>query len=137
MDKKMKKFILALLITGFSTTGNAFSGSELLSQCNHFVQILEGGQTELQATLQAGLCGGYVLGVQEGFIASSGLADMVSEGKGTPSVTKQYWDIPAEIESEKIVRIVVRYLQINPDMQNKPAVLSVINALRQTYPSKQ
>jgi len=133
----MKKIILVFLIAGFSTTVNAFPGSELLSQCRNFVQILDGGKTELQAALQAGLCGGYVLGVQEGFIASSELADMVSEGKGTPSVTKQYWVIPPDVESEKIVRIVVRYLEINPDMQSKPAVLSVINALRQTYPSKQ
>jgi len=133
----MKKIILAFLITGFTTTVNAFSGSELLSQCKNFVQILDDGQAELQAALQAGLCGGYVLGVQEGFIASSELAEMVSKDKGGPLVTKQYWDIPSDVESENIVRIVVRYLEINPDMQNKPAVLSVINALRQTYPSKQ
>lgn len=133
----MNKIIFAFLVTLFSTTVSAFSGSELLSQCRHFVQIIDGGKAELQSSLQAGLCGGYVLGVQEGFIASSDLADMVSEGRGTPSVTKQYWDIPADLESEKIVRIVVRYLEINADMQNKPAVLSVINALRQTYPARQ
>ena len=132
----MKKVILACLITGLSTTANAFSGSELLAQCKNFVQILEGGKPALQETLQAGLCGGYVLGVQEGFIASSELTDIASEDKGVPSVTKKYWDIPADVVSEKIVQIVVRYLEKNPDMQNKPAVLSVINALRQTYPAK-
>ena len=137
MEAKMNKIALAFLITGFSATVNAFPGSELLGQCRSFVQILDGGQVEVKVALQAGLCGGYVLGVQEGFIASSDLADMVSEGRGTPPVTKQYWDVPADVESEKIVRIVVRYLEINPDMQSKPAVLSVINALRQTYPAKQ
>lgn len=90
----------------------------------------------MQETLMAGLCGGYVLGVQEGFIASSELADLRSKDIGTPSVTKLYWDVPADVVSEKIVQIVVRYLEKNPDMQNKPAVLSVINALRQTYPAK-
>jgi len=132
----MKKIILACLIAGLSTTANAFSGSDLLAQCKNFVQILEGGQPALQETLQAGLCGGYVLGVQEGFIASSELADIASKDKGTPSVAKKYWDIPADVVSEKIVQIVVRYLEKNPDMQNKPAVLSVINALRQTYPAR-
>ncbi len=90
----------------------------------------------MQDTFQAGLCGGYVLGVQEGFIASSELSDVVSEKKGTASVTKKYWDIPSDVESEKIVQIVVRYLELNPDMQDKPAVLSILSALRQAYPSK-
>ena len=130
----MRKIILACLITGLSTTANAFPGSDLLAQCKNFVQILEGGKPVLQETLQAGLCGGYVLGVQEGFIASSELTDIATKDKGIPSVTKKYWDIPADVVSEKIVQIVVRYLEKNPDMQNKPAVLSVINALRQTYP---
>lgn len=133
----MKKIILAFLITGFSTTANAFSGAELLSECKKFLQILEGSQSEMQDTFQAGLCGGYVLGVQEGFIASSELADVVSEDKGTTSVTKKYWEIPSTVEQEEVVKIIVRYLEINTDMQNKPAVLSVLNAIKQTFPSKQ
>jgi hypothetical protein len=133
----MKKIILAFLIAGCSNMANAYSGSELLSQCRIFFQILEGGQPGMQDTFQAGLCGGYVLGVQEGFIASSELADVVSEDKGTASVTKQYWDIPSDVESEKVVKIVVRYLETNPDMQSKPAVLSILNALTQTFPPKQ
>jgi len=132
----MRQTILALLIACFSTTANAFSGADLLTQCRHFVQILDGGETDLQLTLQAGLCGGYVLGVQEGFVASSGLADISSKEQGLALVTKPLWDIPASVEAEKTVRIIVRYLDINPDMQNKPAVLSVINALRQTYPAR-
>lgn len=133
----MKKIILAFLIAGYSTTANAFSGAELLTECKKFLQILEGSQTEMQDTFQAGLCGGYVLGVQEGFIASSELADVVSEGQGTAMVTKKYWDIPSTVEQEEVVKIIVKYLEINTDMQNKPAVLSVLNAIRQTFPSKQ
>lgn len=132
----MKKIIFALLIAGSSTTVNAFSGADLLAQCKHFVDIIDGSQSKSQGILQAGLCGGYVLGVQEGFIASSELADVVSEETGSPIVTKKHWKIPPDVESENIVRIVVRYLEINPDMQNMPAVLSVLNALRQTYPAK-
>ncbi len=132
----MKKIILAFLITGCSTTANAYSGSELLTQCKIFLKILAGSQAEMQESFQAGLCGGYVLGIQEGFIASSELADVVSEDKGTASVTKIYWAIPSDVESEMIVQIVVKYLEIHPDMQSKPAVLSVLNALTQTYPSK-
>ena len=133
----MKKIILAFLITGFSASANAFSGSELLSECKKFLQILEGRQSEIQDAFQAGLCGGYVLGVQEGFIASSELADVVSEDKGTATVTKKYWDIPSTVEQEEVVKIIVKYLEINTDMQNKPAVLSVLNAIRQAFPSKQ
>ena len=132
----MKKIILACLITGLSTMANAFSGSELLAQCKDFVRILDGGKPVLQETLQAGLCGGYVLGVQEGFNASSELTDIAAKDKGIPSATTKYWDIPADVVSEKIVQNVVRYLEKNPDMQNQPAVLSVINALRQTYPAR-
>jgi hypothetical protein len=133
----MNKIIIVLLIAGFSTTVNAFSGADLLAQCKHFVGIIDGNRSDSQGILLAGQCGGYVLGVQEGFIASSELADVVSEETGTPKVTKNHWEIPSDVEPESIVRIVVRYLEINPDMHSMPAVLSVLNALRQTYPVKQ
>ncbi len=119
-----------------SSTANAFSGAELLGQCKDFEEIIKGGETNLKQTLQAGLCGGYVLGVQEGFIASSELSDIISEDLGIKSVERNYWDVPPDVTDEQIVHIVVRYLEINPDMQKQPAVLSVINALRQTYPYK-
>ena len=119
-----------------STTANAFSGAELLGQCKNFQEIIKGGETNLKITLQAGLCGGYVLGVQEGFLASSELSDIISEDLGIQSVERNYWDVPPDVTDEQIVQIVVRYLEINPDMQKQPAVLSVINALRQTYPVK-
>ena len=132
----MKKIILAFLITGFSATANALSGSELLAECKKFLQILEGSQSNMQDTFQAGVCGGYVLGVQEGFIASSELADVVSKDQGTAKVTKNYWDIPSAVEQEEVVKIIVKYLEINTNMHDKPAVLSVLNAIRQTFPSK-
>ncbi len=130
----MKKTVLALLIFSISASANAFSGADLLAQCTKFVQIIEGEKTDLQHTLDAGLCGGYVLGVQEGFIASSELTVIASEDKGVEPVTGRYWEVPDGVEAENIVRIVVKYLKINPDMQKKPAVVSVINALIQTYP---
>jgi hypothetical protein len=132
----MKKIIVAVLAAVLSNSANAFSGAELLGQCKKFVEIIDGGQTNLKHTLQAGLCGGYVLGVQEGFIASSELSDIVSEELGVKSVERHYWDVPSDVEAEKIVQIVVRYLEINTEMQKQPAVISVINALRQTYPVK-
>ena len=132
----MKKIFLASLFLAFSTTANAFSGADLLAQCKKFVQILDGGKPELQQTLEAGLCGGYVLGVQDGFLASSELTDIISKEEGIESVARNYWDIPEETESETVVKIVVRYLELHPEMHNEPAVLSVINALRQTYPVK-
>ena len=130
----MKQSILALLLTCVTTTAGAFPGSELLDQCRQFLRILDGEKTDPHQTLNAGLCGGYVLGVQEGFVASSELAFIASEDQGTKPVTGKYWAIPEDVEAETVVRIVVRYLEINPDMQGKPAVLSVLNALIQTYP---
>jgi hypothetical protein len=136
----MKNTLLTMLIFGLSASAsasdNTFSGADLLTQCTKFVQIIEGEKTNLQHTLDAGLCGGYVLGVQEGFIASSELTVIASEDKGLEPVTGRYWDIPADVEAETIVRIVVKYLEINPDMHRKPAVVSVINALIQTHPVK-
>jgi hypothetical protein len=130
----MKKTFLALLFAAFSTAANGFTGADLLDQCKDFEQILDGAQPEIKQTLDAGLCGGYVLGVQDGFLASSELTEIVSKERGMTSVAKNYWDIPADTESEKIVKIVIRYLELNPQMQLEPAVLSVINALRQAYP---
>jgi hypothetical protein len=132
----MKKFILVLLFATVPATVNAFTGADLLAQCNNFIQILDGAQPEIQPTLEAGLCGGYVLGVQEGFLASTELVNIASKEQGMESMARNYWKIPPDIEAEKIVRIVVRYLELNPEAQKEPAVLSVINALRQTYPVK-
>jgi hypothetical protein len=132
----MKKLICAVIVFTVSTSASAFSGSDLLGQCQKFVEIIEGGKTDLNHTLQAGLCGGYVLGVQEGFAASSELAQIASEDQGTPPVSGKYWRIPDDVADETIVKIVVRYLEINSDMQSEPAVLSVIKALIQTYPAK-
>ena len=132
----MKKIIMLCFTAALSSTANAFSGAELLGQCKNFEEIVEGGETNLKQTLRAGLCGGYVLGVQEGFIASSELSNIISEDLGIKSVERHYWDVPPEVTDEQIVHIVVRYLEINAEMQKQPAVLSVINALRQTYPVK-
>lgn len=132
----MKKFILAFLVLAISPSASAFSGSDLLSQCRKFVEIIEGGKTDLHHSFDAGLCGGYVLGVQEGFIASSELSFIASQDQGIKPVAGVYWDVPDDVEAEKIVKIVVRYLEINPDMLDRLAVLSVINALMQTYPAK-
>lgn len=132
----MKKFIIVCIAAALSTTANAFTGAELLGQCKNFEKIIKGGETNLKHTLQAGLCGGYVLGVQEGFIASSELSDIISEDLGIKSVERNYWDVPPDVTDEQIVQIVIRYLELNPDMQKQHAVLSVINALRQTYPVK-
>ena len=130
----MRSLIYTLLIFAASTSVNAFSGADLLDQCRKFVEIIEGGKTDLKHTLDAGLCGGYVHGVQEGFIASSHLSLIASEDQGTAPVSRDYWKVPDDLEAEQIVKVVVRYLELNKDMHSKPAVLSVINALIQTYP---
>lgn len=132
----MTKRFLALLFALFSSSASAFNGEDLLSQCTKFVEILEGQKTDLQHTLEAGLCGGYVHGVQEGFIASSELAFIASEDKGLEPVTGKYWNIPDDLAAEEIVKVIVKYLELNPEMQSKPAVVGVINALIQTYPIK-
>jgi len=132
----MTKRFLALLFVLFSSSASAFNGEDLLSQCTKFVEILEGQKTDLQHTLEAGLCGGYVHGVQEGFIASSELAFIASEDKGLEPVTGKYWNVPDDLAAEEIVKVIVKYLELNPEMQSKPAVVGVINALIQTYPIK-
>ena len=132
----MTKRSLALLFALFSSSASAFNGEDLLSQCTKFVEILEGQKTDLQHTLEAGLCGGYVHGVQEGFIASSELAFIASEDKGLEPVTGRYWNIPDDLAAEEIVKVIVKYLELNPEMQSKPAVVGVINALIKTYPIK-
>ena len=132
----MNKAIFAILVSCLPVTANAFSGSDLLSQCREFVKILEGENVDLKQTLNAGLCGGYVHGIQEGFDAASELAYLASEDQGTAPVSGKYWNVPDDVQAEQIVKIVVRYLEINSEMQTRPAVLSVINALIQTYPAK-
>ncbi|UCB55458.1 MAG: hypothetical protein JSW45_02710 [Thiotrichales bacterium] len=130
----MTKAVIAVLIACLSSAAHAFSGADLLGQCKDFVRALDGEKIDLNQSLQAGLCGGYIHGVQEGFTASSELSFIASEDQGTAPVSAKYWDVPEDMEAEKVVKIVVRYLEINPEMQSKPAVLSVISALIQTFP---
>ena len=132
----MTKIPYILLIAFLSTTVNALTGEELFNQCNNFIRIMEGEKTDLHGTFDAGTCGGYVLGVREGFNASTELWYIASEDQGVAPVSGKYWDIPDDVSAEAIVKIVFRYLELNPDMRSRPAVLSVINALIQTYPVK-
>ena len=130
----MIKILYMLPIAFLSTAVNAFTGEELFNQCKDFIQIMEGEKTNLHGTFDAGTCGGYVLGVREGFHASNELWYIASEDQGVAPVSGKYWDIPDDVAAEAIVKIVFRYLELNPDMRSRPAVLSVINALIQTYP---
>ncbi len=132
----MNRFLYILLISLVSTSVQALTGEELFNQCRDFIQILEGEKIDMHRTFEAGMCGGYILGVQEGFNASSELWLIASEDQGVTPVSGKYWDVPDDVAPENIVKIVFRYLELNPDMRSRPAVLSVINALIQTYPVK-
>lgn len=132
----MNKFLYIFLLFFVSSSVNAFSGEELFNQCRDFIKIMEGEKVDLHHTFDAGMCGGYILGVREGFNGSTELWFIASEDQGVAPVSGKYWDVPDDVAPESIVKIVFRYLELNQDMRSRPAVLSVINALIQTYPAK-
>jgi hypothetical protein len=108
------------------------SGSHLLPSCQAALKIGTGGNktimikptaTDIQDAVDGSFCRGYVLGVVDALISAS-------------VTTETTYCIPANADSDQLVRVVAKYLNDNPAKLNDPAGLLVTKSMLDAFPCK-
>ena len=100
------------------------SGSELLQQCEAALKIGAGPKTlniaDMQAAVDGSFCRAYVLGVADTMIAMN------------VSTTKRSC-IPADVDTDQLIRVTVKYLNDNPAKLHYPSGALVFRALTDAF----
>lgn len=133
MGQAMQKSTLIAAICGSLAApvhAQVLTGNDLLGAC------------EVQgATVQAGFCLGYIVGVIEGLKLGAAIPllaarDENSEQEPIDPLTNSFLHmcIPAESENSQSVDIAVKYLRANPDIRHNPARGLILASLREAYP---
>lgn len=115
------------VLTGVSGAVSAadpkYDGNELLGQCQQFIKAAD---SEVNFNrVDAGVCGGFVQGVNSTVFFLSG--DLENDAK---------FCTPDGVTNGQLVRIVVKYLKDNPKLLNNSRAGLVWFALKDAYPCK-
>lgn len=125
----MKTGLMAVALVGLLGSGAAMAksgdGNELLTQCQYYIKLVDGGTVRNDMHFDAGMCGGFVQGV-----ATS--TDHYSEF--IPSKLK--FCTPDTVTKSQLVRIVLKYLKDNPKDLNEGRMVLVWRAFLDAYPCK-
>ena len=98
----------------------AYSGSDYLTACNLFLRARR-GEAASSATLNIGICMGYTSGVLETAEVFGSLGTRLS-------------CVPEAAENEQIIRVIVKYLEDNPQNLHRRAASLIQLALLQAFP---
>jgi ABC-type cobalamin transport system permease subunit len=99
------------------------SGSALLRQCQVAAKLADGEQHTSQQAVDATFCRGY-------------LAGAVDEMVGLSVQTSTAYCIASNVDSDQLLRVLLRYLNDNPAKLNYPAGALVANAIVAAFPCK-
>ena len=114
-------FVLAwCLLCGFLASVQAYNGNQLLEGCTAYLDKNFVGKVE--DTVAVGICVGYLTGVLDALDTWQ-----ASEGRRVVCLPKP-WDI------NQIVRIVVKYLENNPEDLHYRADAAVLFAVKAAFP---
>ena len=100
------------------------TASELMEWCKPYI-ISINHYDNLYAVAPDNLCDGFITGVTDAH------QRFVNNGFMPP-----YWCGPGGVSKDKLVRIVMRYMQANLENLRADAAGAVINAVREAYPCK-
>lgn len=103
------------------------SGSQLLQQCEAALKMGAGTKmlkgADLQEAVDGSFCRGYVLGIVDSLI-------------GISFVTTSTYCIPANADSDQLIRVAVKYLNDNPAKLHYPSGALVFRAITEAFPCK-
>jgi ABC-type cobalamin transport system permease subunit len=97
------------------------SGSVLLRQCQVAAKLADGEKHTPQQAVDATFCRGY-------------LAGAVDEMVGLSVQTSTAYCIASNVDSDQLLRVVLKYLNDNPAKLNYPAGALVANAIVAAFP---
>ena len=128
----MMKILLALLILfgSYSTARAAGMGNDLLVECNLVVKNADGGAMTSDQYQKAAHCLGIVEGVRDT------LNLWQRDSKDSHFSTAHCTCTPDDVSNLQAVRVVLKYLQDNPDILHYSNTVLIALALQKAYPCK-
>ena len=117
-----------VLGVGFIVCASAFAQAEedsrmLLQACRAAVKQMDGAKVFAQEVSDAGFCGGYTIGFNEGL-------------RIAVERTKVKYCLPGGLTGEQTVRVVEKYLRENPQELHKPMRINALAAFSKAFPCK-
>jgi hypothetical protein len=122
----MRKLLLLLVMIS-GTKAFCANGTELLHWCN--AAFLEHPTPE--SLILQGQCVGYIAGALDSYVEWRVAVDC-----GTKYPSGNVWP-PEHIQNEQMMRVVLKYLNDNPEKLHLPASGLVANAFIKAFPCKQ
>ena len=123
----MKKFILLLLLFAAPSVNAAVNdGNALLKNCKAAIKILDG--EAIPATYPIGLCMGEVRGV----VDAGALINLRAEKGGYDK--HKFYCVPKAVTTSQVIRVVVNYLEANPDDLHQKDTALIALALNYVFP---
>lgn len=119
----MKKILLMiiLLINHTSASSAVNTGADLLEKCDSYISYMGNKQIpDSNFSYRMGICQGFVDGVIY-----------------THSVTRSgspIWCLPGSVNSDQIIRVLVKYIRDNPDAEQKNLGAVVLIAMVNAFP---
>jgi hypothetical protein len=120
----MKAWIGAMALVGTLASGSAMAtldGNDLLNGCKE----ADSANASKKSSFTAGYCYGIVVStIETSVILKDGIAPNFQSC------------VPTEMTNQQAVRIVIKYLQANPEQLHFPGSTLVIRALHKAFPCK-
>jgi hypothetical protein len=120
-------------VTGAHAAPLAYSGSDLLRDCNSAVRWLDSGTYTSVDMLQGMRCEGYVLGVLDGYRTRRILDGLLTRKQKTPIIIIC---TPDQINNLEMARIVQKFVHDHPQYLTEDAADLIVGALANAFPCR-
>lgn len=142
-----KHLFYVLLVAGFSVAPQMSwgDGNDLLRACKEGIRMMEGEKLSSNALSGATFCSGYISGFSDGMASTAGFnaGKKINLKDATPEVALQdvrkysiYCTYGNRVTNLQKTRVVVRYLEQNPQFLHEPQSILVTRALSEAFPCK-
>lgn len=141
------RLFCALLVAGFSGAPQMSwgDGNDLLDACKEGIRMMEGEKLSSNALTGATFCSGYISGFSDGMASTAGFN--ASKKINLKDVTREvalqevrnysiFCTYGNKVTNLQKTRVVVRYLEQNPQLLHEPESILVTKALSEAFPCK-
>lgn len=120
-----------ILLLSFGGASNVLAdGKSLYRDCSAALEALKGGklQIDTMTAVAAGMCVGRVLGVSDTMVMTQDLYVKQSNGMARDMIC-----FPENVTNTQKARVVIKYLDQNPEVWHLPESALVMMALRDAF----
>jgi len=141
------RLFCVLLVAGFSSAPQMSwgDGNDLLRACKEGIRMMEGEKLSSNAVSGATFCSGYISGFSDGMASTAGFnaSKRINAKDVTADVALQevrkfsiFCIYGNKVTNLQKTRVVVRYLEQNPQLLHEPESILVTRALSEAFPCK-